>query len=116
MNWLHDLPLKRKLTLVILLTCSSVLLLACGVLATFQVFNFRQNMVHDTTACWRMCWPENTRAALAFQDDKAAQQTLRALESRTQCFGGLPLHHRRQPVCHLRPRGNQSGLSTQTGR
>jgi predicted PurR-regulated permease PerM len=49
MNWLRDLPLKRKLTLVILLTCSCVLLLACGVLATYQLFDFRQNLVHDTT-------------------------------------------------------------------
>ncbi len=33
MNWLRDLPIRRKLTLAILLTCSAALLLACGVLA-----------------------------------------------------------------------------------
>ncbi len=80
MNWLRDLPLKQKLTLVILLTCSCVLLLACGVLATYQLFDFRENLVHDTTVLADVL-AENTRAALAFQDNNAAQQTLSALES-----------------------------------
>lgn len=80
MNWLRDLPLKRKLTLVILLTCSCVLLVACGVLATYQLFDFRQNLVHDTTVLADVL-AQNTRAALAFQDNNAAQQTLLALES-----------------------------------
>ena len=80
MNWLRDLPLKRKLTLVILLTCSCVLLLACGVLAAYQLFDFRQSLVHDTTVLADVL-AQNTRAALAFQDNNAAQQTLSALES-----------------------------------
>ncbi len=80
MNWLRDLPLKRKLTLVILLTCACVLLLACGVLATYQLFDFRQNLVHDTTVLADVL-AQNTRAALAFQDNNAARQTLSALES-----------------------------------
>ncbi len=80
MNWLRDLPLKRKLTLIILLTCSCVLLLACGVLAIYQLFDFRQNLVHDTTVLANVLG-QNTRAALAFQDNNAAQQTLSALES-----------------------------------
>ena len=80
MNWLRDLPLKRKLTLVILLTCSSVLLLACGVLGTYQLFDFRENLVRNTSVLADVL-AKNTRAALAFQDDNAAQQTLLALES-----------------------------------
>ena len=80
MNWLRDLPLKRKLTLVILLTCSCVLLLACGVLATYQLFDFKQSLVHNTTVLADVL-AQNTRAALAFQDNNAAQQTLLALES-----------------------------------
>ncbi len=56
MSWLQDLPIQRKLTLVILLTCSVVLLLACGMLALYQVIDFRHNMVSDTKVlptCWR---------------------------------------------------------------
>ena len=48
MNWLRDLPLKRKLTLVILLTCSTVLLLACGVLAVYQLLDFRDLTVRNS--------------------------------------------------------------------
>jgi signal transduction histidine kinase/ActR/RegA family two-component response regulator/HAMP domain-containing protein len=104
MNWLRDLPLRRKLTLVILLTCSGVLLLACGVLATFQIFNFRQNMVRDTTVLADVL-AENTRAALAFQDDNAAQQTLRALESEPNVSA----------ACLYSANGNQFATYTRAG-
>jgi signal transduction histidine kinase/ActR/RegA family two-component response regulator/HAMP domain-containing protein len=80
MNWLRDLPIRRKLTLVILLTCSLVLLLACGVLALYQVINFRQGMVRDTTVLADVL-AKNTQAALTFQDEAAARQTLLALQA-----------------------------------
>jgi signal transduction histidine kinase/ActR/RegA family two-component response regulator/HAMP domain-containing protein len=80
MNWLRDLPIRRKLTLVILLTCSMVLLLACGVLATYQVLDFRQGMVRDTTVLADVL-AKNTQAALTFQDEGAARQTLLALQA-----------------------------------
>ncbi len=80
MKWLQDLPLKRKLTLVILMTCSVVLLLACGVLAAYQLFDFKRSMVQSTTVLADVL-AKNTRAALSFQDETAAQQVLAALES-----------------------------------
>jgi signal transduction histidine kinase/ActR/RegA family two-component response regulator/HAMP domain-containing protein len=80
MNWLRDLPIRRKLTLVILTTCSVVLLLACGVLAGSQMLDFRQSMVRDNTVLADVL-AKNTQAALAFQDQNAAQQTLLALQA-----------------------------------
>jgi len=80
MSWLQDLPLRRKLTLVILLTCSVVLLLACGVLAVYQVLDFRRGMVRDTTVLADVL-AKNTQAALTFQDENAARQTLLALQA-----------------------------------
>jgi signal transduction histidine kinase/CheY-like chemotaxis protein len=80
MNWLDNLPLKRKLTLIILLTCSAVLLLACGVLAGYQLFDFRKNIIGDSTVLAEVIG-KNTRAAIAFQDTNSAQQTLLALQS-----------------------------------
>ena len=78
MNWLHNLPLKRRLTLVILLTLfqrAAARLWCAG--RVYQIFNFRQNMVHDTTVVLAdvLMLAENTRAAMAFQDDNAAGQT-----------------------------------------
>ena len=80
MNWLRDLPLKRKLTLVILLTCSVALLLACSVLATYQVLGFRRTLARNATVLADVL-AQNTCAALAFQDENAADKTLLALKS-----------------------------------
>lgn len=80
MSWLQNLPLKRQLTLVILLTCSAALLLACGVLAAYQLFDFRRSMVEESMVLADVIG-KNNRAALAFQDENSAQQTLLALQS-----------------------------------
>lgn len=80
MNWLQNLPLKRKLTLVILLTCSAALLLACGVLAIYQLFDFRQTMMRNMTILADVA-ANNVRAAVAFQDEAHAHEILQALRS-----------------------------------
>src|ERR1041385_4089222 len=80
MRPLRDLPIKRKVTLVILLTCAAALLLACGALAAYEVIDFRRALVRDMTALADVL-AKNTRAALAFQDDRAARETLEALQA-----------------------------------
>jgi signal transduction histidine kinase/CheY-like chemotaxis protein/HAMP domain-containing protein len=80
MSWLRDLPIRRKLTLVILLTCTAVLLIACTALAAYELFDYRRNMARDTTVLADIL-AKNTRAAVAFQDETAAQETLQALQS-----------------------------------
>jgi signal transduction histidine kinase/ActR/RegA family two-component response regulator len=80
MRWLNDLPIRRKLTLIILVTCTAVLLLACAGLATYEFFDYRRNMARDTTVLADILG-KNTRAALAFQDEVAARETLGALQS-----------------------------------
>jgi signal transduction histidine kinase/ActR/RegA family two-component response regulator len=80
MNWLQDMPVKRKLTLVILLTCSAVLLLACGILAAYQMYDFRRAMVRDMTILADV-FGKNTRAALTFEDSDVAKGILLALQT-----------------------------------
>jgi len=80
MDWLRDLPVRRKLTLVILLICTAVLLFACGVLAAYQIYDFRRDMARNNTVLANML-AQNTQAALAFQDESAARQTLLALQA-----------------------------------
>jgi len=80
MRRLQDLPIQRKVTLVILLTCCAALLLACGALAAYEVIDFRRALVRDMTALADVL-AKNTRAALAFQDDTAARETLQALQA-----------------------------------
>ena len=79
-NWLDNLPLKRKLTLVILLACSTALLLACSALAAYQLFDSRQITLRNATVLADVI-AKNTQAALAFQDENSARQTLMALQA-----------------------------------
>ncbi|HEU5124664.1 MAG TPA: CHASE sensor domain-containing protein [Verrucomicrobiae bacterium] len=86
MSWLRDIPLKRKLTLVILLTCSSALLCACVVLGGYQMIDFRKNMKRDTVVLADVL-AKNVRAALTFEDENAAHETLLALQSEPNVSG-----------------------------
>lgn len=80
MTWLEDLPIRKKVTLVILLTCTAALVMACASLALYEIFDFRRAIVRDTTVLAEVLG-KNSRAALAFQDETAANDTLRALQS-----------------------------------
>ena len=80
MRLLQQLPIRKKLTVVILAVCAVVLLLACAVLATFELINFRRAIVHDSTVMADVLG-KNTRAALAFLDEPAATEFLAALQS-----------------------------------
>ncbi|HEX3799947.1 MAG TPA: ATP-binding protein [Verrucomicrobiae bacterium] len=80
MHRLQHLPIKRKLTLVIVLASSVVLLLACAALAAFQLYEFRRAMVRDMTVLADVL-ATNTRAAVSFQDEDAARESLRALQA-----------------------------------
>jgi signal transduction histidine kinase/CheY-like chemotaxis protein/HAMP domain-containing protein len=80
MKWLNNIPLRRKVTVVILMTCSAVLLLACGVLAAYQMLDYRKMMARDMAVLAEVV-AENTRAAMAFDDQNKAQDTLTTLKS-----------------------------------
>ncbi|MCE0499622.1 MAG: ATP-binding protein [Methylacidiphilales bacterium] len=81
LNWLRDLPIRKKLTLVILYTSAVALLLLCSVLGAFQYFNFHHMMARDTIVLADIL-AKNTQAALTFQDENAAQQTLSSLQAK----------------------------------
>ena len=80
MKWLNSIPLRRKLTLVILMTCSVVLLLACGILVVYQMLDYRKMVARDLSVLAEVV-SQNTRAAMAFDDPKKAQDNLAALKS-----------------------------------
>ena len=81
-NW----PLRRRLMLVILVTCTVALLLACGVLAAYEMYDFRQSTLHDATVLANVL-AKNTQAALAFEDQSAAQETLAAVAAEPNVMG-----------------------------
>jgi signal transduction histidine kinase/ActR/RegA family two-component response regulator len=62
------------------MTCSAVLLLACGILAAYQMFDYRRMMARDMTVLAKVV-ADNMRAAVAFDDQSNANDTLTALRS-----------------------------------
>jgi signal transduction histidine kinase/ActR/RegA family two-component response regulator/HAMP domain-containing protein len=79
LDW-SNRPLRQKLTLVILFTCSASLLLACTCLSIYQISEYLKLLESDATALADVL-SKNTQAALAFDDENAAQQTLSGLQA-----------------------------------
>src|ERR1041385_1079416 len=83
MNRLRNLPIRQKLILVILLTCSTVLVLALAALFVFQSITIKSHFIRDLSALGRII-AHNSAAAVAFNDRDAAAQTLSGLDSRSE--------------------------------
>src|ERR1043165_3436962 len=73
-----DLSLRRKQTLIIMLTSSVVLLLACTAFVTYDIARFRREMVESTSSLAEVVG-NSTTAAIDFNDPPSAEQTLAAL-------------------------------------
>jgi len=78
MGWLRNLSIKGKLRLVTWLTSLAVLALVCGALAVYEWVTFRQTMGQDMTVL-ADALGRNSTAALSFQNEKDARETLAAL-------------------------------------
>jgi len=80
MNLLKNLEIKRKLTLIVLLSTALALVLACGVFLGFELLTFedraadRLNSLADVVGA-------NTSAAIDFDDRAAAADTLSTLST-----------------------------------
>ena len=77
---LRDLPLKRKLTVIILLTTTFAVLLACVGFFTYEQVSFRREMVR-TLGVTTVLMGSSSAAALAFDDRSSAEQTLAGLRA-----------------------------------
>ena len=77
MKTFKDFSIKRKLTLIITLTCIITLFLTCIAFITTEMFSFRRLMVENNTTLARTIGM-NSQAALMFGDKSAARDTLAA--------------------------------------
>ena len=78
MRRLSDLPLKRKLTLLIMLTTGIALLLACAGFITHDVIGLRRGLETDVGSLGDVVG-KNVAAALVFEDAAAAREILLSL-------------------------------------
>src|SRR5256714_14560932 len=81
--WLRDLPIKRKLILVILLTSTFALWLMGTALITYEFVTFRRTLAANMSVLAQIIG-SNSTAALAFDDAANARETLAALAAENQ--------------------------------
>src|SRR4026207_1867050 len=79
-KWLLGSTIKRKLTRIIVLTCSVALVLACAAILLFEHAGTRQMLKHNTQVMANVIGA-NSSAALSFKDQNAAKETLSALRA-----------------------------------
>src|SRR5579862_8252677 len=80
MRRFSDVPIARKLTLVILLTCTVTLVLAGAVLITSELFTFRHTLAQDLDVLAGILG-EHSTAALSFGNEGDAEKTLASLQN-----------------------------------
>ena len=78
MRIFRDRSIKKKLTLMIMLTSSIALLLACTALVIHELITFRRAITDDLKTLAQIIG-DNSAAALVFDDRSSAEETLAAL-------------------------------------
>ena len=80
-RWFSDLPIRRKLVVMTVASTTVALLLAAGGFLAWDMLTFRNEILRDLTTQARILG-ENSAPALVFHDDRAAGETIAALELR----------------------------------
>jgi len=78
----RNMSIRQKLTSIILMTCGVSILLACAVLAAYDIFTFRKDLGSDLLSTAQIAG-SNSTAALSFADTASARETLSSLSART---------------------------------
>src|SRR5215472_19352634 len=102
----RNLPIRRKLMAILLLTTGATLTLTCLAFIGYEYFSFRTAAAHNLATLGRII-ANNSTAALAFDNRDDAQQVLAALraephvvaaglyDSHGALFAHYPLHDSR---------------------
>src|SRR5690349_14237317 len=75
---LQDIPIKRKLTAIIMIASSVALLLVSAGFVTYELATFPQTMMADLSTLAKIIGDRST-AALSFDNKTDAEETLHAL-------------------------------------
>ena len=100
MKPLRNLSIKQKITLVILLISSVVLLLACGALFIFQAWSIRNNFTGQLAVMGRIV-ANNLAAAATFNDKESATRTLEGLKAMPQIVSATLLLDDGSPLANF---------------
>src|SRR5579863_3385844 len=78
--WFRDLPIRRKLAVLMTVTGIIVVVLSSTALWIFKTFDLRETAIAEISTLAETMG-SNTTAALTFQDHRAAEETLAALRA-----------------------------------
>ena len=87
-QFLRNLPIGRKLTLLLLTPCLVVLLLSGAALLGFQIKMFRKDFARDISSVADIIGATST-AAVAFNDTKAAIEILHSLQAKEHIVSAI---------------------------
>ena len=87
MQNLRDRPIRKKITITVMMVAVAVLLPAFSVLFGFQVYTLRQHSVHELAVTGEMT-AHNCVAAVMFKDEAVAAQILNGLRAIPQIVSG----------------------------
>src|SRR5271170_8055103 len=86
MDFLKNMSIRRKQTLIIMLAGSIALLLACAAFSTYEVITFHEDMVKELSTLAEIVG-NNCSAALDFNEAASANETLSALKAEPEIIG-----------------------------
>ena len=76
----RNLPIRQKLTLIVILTCSILVTLISAFFMAEKYISFRHNMVSDMTSLVQVIGMNST-AAITFRDSRTAEEILSVLSA-----------------------------------
>lgn len=109
MNLLRDVPIRRKLILILMLTTGGALLLAGTGLLVLDYFRFRQEMKTDLEALAEIV-AANSTAAVSFQDSPSARENLAALSAKASVLAAALYDEDGKPFANWSRSGRTSGI------
>ena len=80
MNFFANSTIKQKLMLIIMITCSAVLLLASAAILVYEITSFKDTLKRNTEVMAQVIGA-NSEAALRFKDKDAGKEYLAALKA-----------------------------------
>jgi CheY-like chemotaxis protein/methyl-accepting chemotaxis protein len=108
MKSFRDRPIKKKLSLIIMLNSGVTLLLACAAFLLYDTITFRQTMVNKLTTLAQVT-ASNSTAAMAFDDPSAAEEILGALRAEPRIASAALITTRGQVFASYQRDGEPAG-------
>ena len=110
MRLLHNMPIRRKLIVITMLTSCLTLLLACVAVVIYEQVTFRTAMVNDLLSTAKMIG-DNSSAAISFNDPASAEQTLKSLSADPHIMGGAVYDKEQKPFARYQRAGLPGGFT-----